>query len=160
MVLARSLVHLLEAHRGEQYVFGALAPKENSNYKGPWDCAEFEAWGIYQISGQYVGCRGPKHDAYTGFFAQDLPRIGSAISEDFAAEMIGAICLKEPQLGRIGHIAVSSGAGRTIEARGGGHGVGNFSIRGRGFKTFYLIRNWAYEFSSDFGPMPSVKNYA
>jgi len=150
MPSARSLVSLLLPHRGERYVFGALAPKENAAYRGPWDCAEFVAWGIYQATGQYVGCRGRRQNAYTGFFAQDLPRLGTAISEEEAAELIGAIALRPPRRGRIGHIAVSRGGGRTIEAAGSRLGVTSLSMSGRGFTEFYTLNSLTYEYMCAF----------
>lgn len=146
MSSARSLVSLLLRHQGERYHFGAIAPKDDPDYRGPWDCAEFVAWGIYQVTGHYVGCRGRRHNAYTGYFAQDLPRWGTEIPENEAAELIGAVALRPPRKGRIGHIVVSRGGGRTIEAASSRLGVTSRNFRGRGFTHFYTLNSITYEY--------------
>jgi hypothetical protein len=142
------MVDLLLKHTGEKYVFGALAPKENASYKGPWDCAEFVAWGIYQTAGIYVGCRGRKHDAYTGYFADDLPRLGTEIPEDEAVELIGAIALRKPRAGRVGHIAVCRGGNRSIEAASTRLGVCSRTMRGNGYQHYYTLNALTYEYMS------------
>jgi N-acetylmuramoyl-L-alanine amidase len=147
---ARELVSLLLKHQGERYILGSLAPKTDPNYQGPWDCAEFVAWGIYQVTGQYIGCRGRRHDAYTGYFADDLPRVGSSITEDEAAELIGAVALRLARHGRIGHIAVSRGGDRTIEAAGSRLGVTSRHLRGRGYDQFYTLNCLTYEYVCSF----------
>jgi len=43
-------------HLGEEYILGADVPFENPDYKGPWDCAEFCSWIVYQVSGLVYGC--------------------------------------------------------------------------------------------------------
>lgn len=146
MPTARELVSLLLQHNGEIYELGALAPKEDANYRGPWDCAEFVAWGIYQVTRQFVGCRHSQHNAYTGYFAQDLPRMGTAITEAEASELIGAIALRRPTSGRLGHIAISRGGGRTIEAASHGLGVTSLNLSGRGFTHFYTLNSLIYEY--------------
>ena len=60
-------------HIGEKYVLGALAPKGNCSWKGPWDCAEFISWCVYQVTGKLYGCNNnhgnpDKADAYTGYW--------------------------------------------------------------------------------------------
>jgi len=150
MPSARELVSTLLRHQGERYVLGALAPKEDPNYMGPWDCAEFVAWGIYQVTGQYVGCRGRQHDAYTGYFAQDLPRVGTEITEEEAAELIGAIALRLPTQGRVGHIAISRGGDRTIEAASARLGVTSRHLRGRDFGQFYTLNCLTYDYMCAF----------
>ena len=50
------LLALASRHVGEKYVFGALAPKNNQNWKGPWDCAEFASWLVFQTSNSLYGC--------------------------------------------------------------------------------------------------------
>jgi len=150
MPSARQLVSLLLNHRGERYDLGALAPKEDPNYQGPWDCAEFVAWGIYQVTGQYIGCRGRRHDAYTGYFAEDLPRVGTSITEPEAAELIGAIALRFPTQGRRGHIAVSRGGNRTIEAASRPLGVTSRYLRGHGYDRFYTLNCLNYEYMCSF----------
>lgn len=142
---ARDLVRVLLPHAGEQYRLGALAPKENAAYHGPWDCAEFVAWGIYQVTGRYVGCRGRRHDAYTGYFAEDLPRVATQITEEEAVELIGAIALRTARGHHIGHIAVSRGANRTIEAASTALGVTSRHMKHRGFTHFYMLDGLVYD---------------
>lgn len=150
MATARQLVQRLLPHRGERYVLGALAPKDDADYAGPWDCAEFVAWGIYQTTGHYVGCRGPRHDAYTGYFVQDLPSVATSITEAEAADMIGTIALRPPSKARVGHIAVSRGAGRTIEAASSRLGVTSLSMANRGFTRFYTLDALVYDYACSF----------
>ncbi|HET6522533.1 MAG TPA: hypothetical protein VFG47_22325 [Geminicoccaceae bacterium] len=151
MPTARQLVRLLLQHTGEKYKWGlASIPKENAGYKGPWDCAEFVAWGIYQVTGQYVGCRGRNHNAYTGYFADDLPRFGTELPEEEAVELIGAIALRKARAGRVGHIAVCRGGGRTIEAASTRLGVCSLDMRGRGFERYYTLNSLTYEYMCAF----------
>jgi hypothetical protein len=147
MPLARDLVRVLLPHAGEQYHLGSLVPKEDAAYRGPWDCAEFVAWGIYQVTRQYVGCRGRRHDAWTGYFAEDLPRFATSIPENEAVELIGAIALRPRTAQRIGHIAICRGAGRTIEAADSRRGVASLSMRNRGFTQFYTLNSLVYDYA-------------
>jgi hypothetical protein len=66
------MVALGKTRVGDKYVLGALAPKNNPGYFGPWDCAEFVSWVIFQLTGKLYGCSdnsaNPKTaDAFTGF---------------------------------------------------------------------------------------------
>ena len=138
------LVKVLTSHVGDRYILGAAVPKYNSNWIGAWDCAEFVAWGIYQVSGQHVGCRsrtapnGKSYmNAYTGWFAQDLPKVATQITVDEAAELVGAIALRSP--GSPGHIAVSRGANRTIEAASSSEGVKSKHLKGRPWVSYWKL---------------------
>jgi hypothetical protein len=42
-------------HIGEDYV-NVLVPKNNPNWRGPWDCAEFMSWLVYQEARILYGC--------------------------------------------------------------------------------------------------------
>ena len=80
-VSAADLVRKLLPHSGEKYVLGAVVPKEHSDWVGPWDCAEFVAWGIYQVSGRLIGCRAgraPNQRALSEFVHR-LVRPGPAV---------------------------------------------------------------------------------
>jgi hypothetical protein len=33
-----------------------LVPKNNANWHGPWDCAEFMSWIVFQGAGILYGC--------------------------------------------------------------------------------------------------------
>jgi N-acetylmuramoyl-L-alanine amidase len=70
MATGEEIIELAANHIGEKYILGAFAPKNNANYKGPWDCAEFVSWCIFQVSGLKVGMR--NDDAYTGYWQEDM----------------------------------------------------------------------------------------
>src|SRR5882724_5320181 len=52
----QQLVALGNTRVGDPYIFGALAPKNNAIFHGPWDCAEFVSWIIFQTTGRLYGC--------------------------------------------------------------------------------------------------------
>ena len=81
MAEGKDLYELGIKHTGEKYILGAMAPKNNANWKGPWDCAEFVSWCVYQISGKLYGCENNSGnpgsaDAYTGYWGRDAKIIG------------------------------------------------------------------------------------
>ena len=41
---------------GDGYLLGVMVPKDNSNWSGTRDCAEFVSWRIYQAAGILYGC--------------------------------------------------------------------------------------------------------
>lgn len=146
----RELVRQLLPKVGQKYVFGTLVPKvSGQDWNGPWDCAEFVAWGLVQVGvANYLGCRGKNHDAYTGYFYDDLHgNWGLPITEEEAELTMGALCLRAPEeMGvKVGHIAVSRGNGLAIEAHSTKQGVTKVhSVKGR-FKHFYKIACFVYE---------------
>ncbi|MCU0695563.1 MAG: peptidoglycan-binding protein [Myxococcaceae bacterium] len=100
--------------QGKSYVFGA---ETNLNDPNPqtFDCSELVEWAAAR-----AGVRFPD---------------GSAAQIDAARPMSVEEALRTPGalLYRPGHIAISLGDGRTIEARGRRYGVGIFSAEGRGW---------------------------
>jgi peptidoglycan hydrolase-like protein with peptidoglycan-binding domain len=100
--------------QGKSYVYGA---ETNLNDPNPqtFDCSELVEWAAAR-----AGVRFPD---------------GSAAQIDAARPMSVEEALRTPGalLYRPGHIAISLGDGRTIEARGRRHGVGIFSAEGRGW---------------------------
>ncbi len=87
-------------HIGEKYV-NVQVPKDDANYKGPWDCAEFVSWLIYQEAHIIYGCTDDsdppaKADAYTGAFKVDAARLGKMVSVNEAASTVGGILLRYP----------------------------------------------------------------
>ena len=71
MATGSDLFRLAQPHVGEIYR-NVLVPKDDPNCHGPWDCAEFASWVVYQASGTLYGCdphnRNPRTtEAYTGF---------------------------------------------------------------------------------------------
>src|SRR5690606_32798179 len=99
MATVAQLLNLALEHIGEEYRFGAVAPKGNPHWQGPWDCAEFTSWCVYQVTRQLFGCRpvtgSPDDaDAYTGFWAEDARKKRCVISVGQAAATPGAFLLR------------------------------------------------------------------
>lgn len=130
-----AIVALARQHIGEAYVLGARAPMANAGWKGPWDCAEFASWCVYQATGLLFGVE-PRHDpiradAYTGYWATQAREAGAAVSIEQAAGIAGALLLREPQSGRVGHIVICDSQGGTVEAHSSKNGVIAGKIDGR-----------------------------
>lgn len=131
-------------HIGEQYV-NVQVPKDDAGYEGPWDCAEFISWLIFQEGHMLYGCvddSAPpaKADAYTGAFKTDLARLGKQVSVDEAASTIGGILLRYPPgPGKMGHIALCDGKGGTVEAKGARYGVVADTVHDRHWDAGILI---------------------
>jgi N-acetylmuramoyl-L-alanine amidase len=146
MVTGNQVLAIAQKHIGEKYVLGSLAPIGNPNFKGPWDCAEFVTWCVYQVSGLVVGSK--DGDAYTGFWADDIKTKCTKITVEKAAKITGAILLRRPVSSgankRMGHIAISDGNGRTVEAMDKNHGVTAGKISGRVWDTGLLIKGIDY----------------
>ena len=85
MATGKEIVNLALKHVGEQYVLGAVVPKDDPAWDGPWDCAEFVSWCVYQTAKVLYGCDNDRGepataDAYTGFWGRDARSIGREIS--------------------------------------------------------------------------------
>ena len=146
-----AILAIASDHLGESYVLGARAPMANAGWTGPWDCAEFASWCVYQSSGRLFGVR-PKDDpvradAYTGFWAEDA--IGAAACPvDVAVRISGAMLLRKPATrDRGGHIAISDGNGGTVEAHSSNEGVIRFTANGRRWDTGVLVPGIAFAMS-------------
>jgi peptidoglycan hydrolase-like protein with peptidoglycan-binding domain len=139
-------------HIGEKYV-NVQVPKDDANYKGPWDCAEFISWLIYQESHIIYGCTDDsdppaKADAYTGAFKTDAARLGKMVSVNEAASTVGGILLRYPPApGEMGHIVLCDGSGGTIEAKGTLYGVVADTVHNRTWDTGLLIPGFSYSAS-------------
>src|SRR4029077_2341937 len=97
-----SILQLARTHLGEDYRFGALAPKNDSNWKGPWDCAEFPSWLVFQTAVTLYGCEGDSGNPATakglpGFWERDANRLGRIVSVEYAAKSPGAFILRKSQ---------------------------------------------------------------
>jgi len=126
---AEDFVQKALAQRGDRYVFGA---ETNLNDKNPdtFDCSELVQWAAHQ-----AGVTVPDGTMnQVPFFKQK----GTQISVDQALKTRGAL------LFRPGHVAISLGDGRTIEARGSAYGVNIFSAQGRGWTSGALIPGLKY----------------
>ena len=144
MPTPQALLRLARAHVGEQYVLGAKVPKGNPEWRGPWDCAEFASWCVYQETGKLFGCRptsqGPDvADAYSGFWMDDAKKIGTLISVAEAAATRGAFLLRAPEGGAVGHVVICAGEGKTVEAHSTKRGVIEGTTEGRRWNTGVLI---------------------
>jgi murein L,D-transpeptidase YcbB/YkuD len=128
LVTGDMIVKVAAKHVGEAYVLGAQVPKDNPNWTGPWDCAEFASWALYQVTQQLYGCKNDHGnpataDAYTGYWKQDAESIGDIVTLEEAARTPGAFVLRVPQPGATGHIVISDGKGGTVEAHSSADGV-------------------------------------
>lgn len=129
------ILALAREHIGEPYIFGAFAAKDNAAYGGPWDCAEFASWLVYQTAGVLYGVRDAGErpslaDAYTGYWLRDARKIGTLVTIDEATRTPGAFLLRSP-VERRGHVAVSDGMGGTVEAHSRASGVCARQVAGR-----------------------------
>jgi hypothetical protein len=122
------LVRFGRKHVGERYILGARAPKDNPRGTGPWDCAEFASWLVFQTAELLYGCDDDSGDpaaadAYTGFWERDALSLGQQLSIAEAAATPGAAVLRVHRAGAIGHVVISDGAGGTVEAHSTRRGV-------------------------------------
>lgn len=150
MATGKQLIELAALHIGEKYVLGAVVPFENSVYKGPWDCAEFVSWVVYQAAGIKVGIRG--NEAYTGYWANDVAKLCKKISISEAAQTYGAILFRSPGFKgiSIGHIAFSDGTGGTIEAKSSKDNVCRSEVKGRQWEYGIVVNTIDYEINTNF----------
>jgi hypothetical protein len=116
---------------GQTYVFGANVPLNNAHWSGPWDCAEFASWCVYQAYGLVFGAGRPKTVAsaepFSGYWHDEAVKYGTVIDWKAALKIPGAVLIRKPAPGLIGHVALSMGDGeRTLEARSSKLGVNIF----------------------------------
>lgn len=151
MATGREMVKAALAHLGEPYILGAVAPKNDPAWDGPWDCAEFVSWCVYQTAEILYGCYDNQAnpataDAFTGFWGRDAKRIGKQISVAAAARIAGAAVLR---LGpKIGHIVISDDRGGTVEAHSSSTGVIRHTLSGRRWDMGILVPGVSYEETS------------
>ena len=143
------LVNLANQHVKESYILGSLVPMNNPNWHGPWDCAEFVSWCVYQLIGKLYGCHNnqedPAHtDAYTGWWGRDTGTVLKRITIKEATNTPGAILLRLPQPNMTGHIVISDGKGGTVEAHSHKDGVVNLEVAGRRWDMGILIPELQY----------------
>jgi hypothetical protein len=125
-----NIIALARTCIGQRYVLGAKVPKDNPHWKGPWDCAEFASWCVFQSYGIVFGmrpARADRGDSYSGFWYDDADEPGAAIPWRDALHIAGAFLVRRPRPKLIGHVAISLGDGKhTIEARSAKLGVNQF----------------------------------
>jgi N-acetylmuramoyl-L-alanine amidase len=144
MTTGRELLDLARTRLGQKYV-NVCVSKNNPNWQGPWDCAEFVSWLVYQCSGALYGCVDNKGDpatieAYTGAWERDAKKLGKRITCELAASVPGAVLLRYPPApGSMGHIVISDGQGGSVEAMGKKWGVTTGNLTGRDWDTGILV---------------------
>ena len=159
------LLSRAQKHIGEEYV-NIQVPKDNSNWTGPWDCAEFMSWLVYQEAGILFGCvddsaKPSEADAYTGAWQTDVEKRGIRVSVDQAASTVGGMVLRFPPPGGMGHIALCDGKGGTVEAKGRKFGVVADTVHGRGWDIGVLIPDIKYDTVTGVTPVkPPTELYA
>lgn len=135
-------------HIGEQYVLGTVVPKNDPAWDGPWDCAEFVSWCVYQVAEILYGCQDDTDppaiaDAYTGYWGRDARSKGNIIPLSEAARTPGAAVLR---LGSpMGHIVISDGSGGTVEAHSTNAGVIQASLGYRRWDMGILVPGIEYQ---------------
>lgn len=151
MIPASRLVDLARLHIGERYVLGARVPLDLATATGPWDCAELASWLVYQTSNLVWGCvqhnvLPSRAEPYTGGWAKEIQRAPSVrCSVDAAIWTPGAFLLRRPREGVGGHIALSTGDGRTIEAHSTKLGVIAGTATGRRWDDGVLVPGYDYQ---------------
>jgi N-acetylmuramoyl-L-alanine amidase len=149
MLTGHEVLKLARTRIGQDYV-NVCVPKNNTNWQGPWDCAEFVSWLVYQVGGFLYGCTNnggnpATTEAYTGTWKRDSQKIGIRIDWQVAIATEGAMLLRYPPTeGAMGHIAVSDGKGGTVEAKGKQFGVCADRSSGRNWDTGVLIPGFDY----------------
>ena len=158
------LLRRAREHIGEKYV-NVLVPKDDPNWKGPWDCAEFMSWLVYQEARILYGCeddkaKPSKAEAYTGAWQEDVERLGIRVSVDTAVATVGGIVLRYPPApGAMGHIALCDGNGGTVEAKGKASGVVADTVHGRRWDTGVLIPGINYILGDGISARPPALIY-
>jgi N-acetylmuramoyl-L-alanine amidase len=160
MSTGRGMLELARQHIGQEYE-NVLVPKNNPNWRGPWDCAEFMSWIVFQDASILYGCINDSAnpavaDAYTGAWQKDSASRGIRIPVQQAAAIVGGIVLRfPPEPGRMGHIAICDGQGGTVEAKGHAFGVVADTVHGRRWDTGVLIPSVHYD--TGVTPLPLIQ---
>ncbi len=137
-VPVESLVDLLLAQEGDQYVFGhEVSPDDND--PSIFDCSELIQWGCDRLGVT------PKMPDGSWLQYRHCWGAGTAVTIDAGMRTRGALLFRfssNPLTGdrpSSAHVAMSLGDGRTIEARGSRYGVGIFDAWGRGWTQAAVI---------------------
>ena len=104
------------AQNGDRYVYGAETRLDDAD-PNTFDCSELVQW-----AGAQAGVEIPDGSSNQRAWVR---RHGTEISVEEALKTPGALLFKD------GHVAISLGDGRTIEAKGSKYGVGVFNGKGR-----------------------------
>lgn len=149
MATGAEMLALAETRIDEKYE-NVCVPKNNPNWHGPWDCAEFMSWLVYQVAGFLYGCldnhgNAATVEAYTGAWKSDSKHPGTRVPVKQAAGTVGAVLLRyPPSPGSMGHIVVCDGSGGTVEAMGKAYGVRRGIVAGRSWDTGVYLPGFVY----------------
>lgn len=150
MATGSDLLKLAETRLGEKYV-NVLVPKDNPNWHGPWDCAEYASWVVYQKIGKLIGCvdnagNPALTESYSGAWVRDAQNgTLTTTTKETANNTPGVILVRRPPMpGKMGHVAISDGNGKTVEAAGVGLGVRRDKVEGRLWHFYTLIPGVTY----------------
>jgi peptidoglycan hydrolase-like protein with peptidoglycan-binding domain len=165
--LAGEIIDVGSSRIGQKYILGANVPLNNPNWNGPWDCAEFASWCVFQAFGFIFGANTQtnleKAEPFSGFWADEAIKSGRVIPWEQALKIEGAVLIRKPAPGKIGHVAFCLGDGRrTLEARGKDFGVGIFDgAANRAWSFGFLLPNVDYDIAIDDLPAapPTVKAF-
>ena len=120
----------------------------NVGWRGPWDCAEFASWCVFQATGVLFGVRPRldpvRADAFTGYWAEQAREESAVVPIEDAARTAGACLLRVPRSNRAGHIAISDGNGGTVEAHSTNTGVIQNRVSGRRWDWGVLVPGVRY----------------
>jgi len=152
MATGADLVTLASQHLGQAYVLGVIVPKDDPNWRGPWDCSEFASWCVFQVTRRLYGCLNDASNpgdrtgahAFTGYWSRDVESLGTKISVEEARVTPGAAVLRLPHKNAHGHVVFSDGSGGTIEAHGAATGVIQAQLGGRPWHCGIKIPNIEY----------------
>jgi N-acetylmuramoyl-L-alanine amidase len=150
MKTGKDLLSLGRTRLWENYFFGARVPKDASSWHGPWDCAEFISWLVYQTAKILYGCDKDFGDpawadAGTVYWDRDARRLGNIISLDLAAAIPGAAVLRVATASLCGHIVLSDGKGGTVEAACARLGVIEGTLHDRRWDMGILVPGIDYD---------------
>lgn len=157
-----NILDLAATRVGEAYILGSMVPKDDVDYHGPWDCAEFCSWLIYQVSAKLYGCvndagNPATADAYTGFWKRDADKLGDTVPIEVAAKTPGAFLLRYSGPGVTGHVVMSDGKGGTLEAHSHKDGVIRSKVSGRRWDIGILIPWLTYDHAAISVPVEAPK---
>src|ERR1700738_1541854 len=114
MTSGREMLDLARMHIGERYAH-VQVPKDNPNWKGPWDCSEFMSWLVFQDAIFLYGCLDDTvapavAKAFTGAWKTDSKTLGRRVSVNEAAGTVGGMVLRFPPTSDgMGHIVICDG---------------------------------------------------
>jgi cell wall-associated NlpC family hydrolase len=117
----RQFLEAALAQAGDRYVYGAEASLSDAD-PDAFDCSELTQWAAAQAGVEIPDGAAAQYEA--------LRTQGEEISVEQALRTPGALLFHQDASGYIGHVAISLGDGRTIEARNSRAGVRIFEDSG------------------------------